>query len=260
MPDFEKISQVARMNASLREKGGFACREFDRVIETFDKVLLFKERIRLTLEQKLGALRAQVEANLHQLQILVRNISIYDNNLSKIDSNLKQLDREEGDIRKSYEKMLRGASLAELPDTSHFSGGDADEDNGFSREKLTLRRREYLENLNNSFRQMDEELYSIDGLRREMLQARSEIQLKKGEALQKKEIFVDNDKRFQDEVKRIETELDKSINEEQVLITEFSSLLHKVQGCIEISDEIDHVLFSSLTASETPSVSKPVTR
>ncbi|MEE9258795.1 MAG: hypothetical protein V3U37_04575, partial [Nitrospinaceae bacterium] len=187
-------------------------------------------------------------ANSHLLQTLVRNIEIYDNNIAKIVSNLEQLDKEETEIKDNYQKMLRGASLEELPQ----AGGDREEDDALSRENLIQRRRDYLETLNNSFRQMDEELYSIDGLRREMLQARSDIQRKKYEALQKKEIFEDNDRRFIDEVKRNETELDNSVNEERVLIDEFSNLLQKVQNCIEINDDIDHVLFSSLTAAETP--------
>lgn len=248
MLDFEKISKVSRENISLREKGGYALREYDRVIETFNKVLHYKEKIRLTLEQKLSALNAQVEANRHLLQTLVRNIEIYDNNIAKIGSNLEQLDKEENETKENYQKMLRGASLEELPQ----AGGDPEGDDALSRENLIQRRRDYLETLNNSFRQMDEELYSIDGLRREMLQARSDIQRKKDEALQKKEIFEDNDRRFIDEVKRNETELENSVNEERVLIDEFSNLLQKVQNCIEINDDIDHVLFSSLTAAETP--------
>ena len=251
--DKDLANSIGRKNASLREKGGFAVREFDRVVETFNKVLLYKERIRLSLEEKVSILRGRDNENRDQLATLSRNIQIYYSNIERIEANLSELQKEENEIKDKYEKMLRGASLMNASAESESTLSEGEIDDGLSREDLIQRRRDYLENLNNNFKQMDMELYSIDGLRQEMKGAREEIYRKKEKALQKKEILEDNEKRLAEETRRTENELENSIREEQVLLDEFAKLIHNVEDCIEINDEIDHVLFSSLTAAEARS-------
>ena len=63
-------------------------------------------------------------------------------------------------------------------------------------------------------------------------------------------------KKLLDEVKRIEAELESSIKEEGLLIKEFKVLVGKVESSLEISDEMDHILFAHLTAAESRSLSR----
>ena len=57
-----------------------------------------------------------------------------------------------------------------------------------------------------------------------------------------------------DEVKRVEAELATSVKEEGILIEEFKELVVKVENSLEISDEMDHILFAHLTAEESRSL------
>ena len=61
-------------------------------------------------------------------------------------------------------------------------------------------------------------------------------------------------KKLLDEVKRIESELESSIKKEGLLIKEFKVLVGKVESSLEISDEMDHILFAHLTAVESRSL------
>ncbi len=58
-----------------------------------------------------------------------------------------------------------------------------------------------------------------------------------------------------EEVKRIEVELESSVKEEDQLIKEFKVILEKIETSIEISEEIDHILLTWLTTSETQNMS-----
>ena len=49
-------------------------------------------------------------------------------------------------------------------------------------------------------------------------------------------------------MKSLETHLDISVKEEEVLILEYAQLINKVESCIVIGEDIDRVLFASLTA------------
>ena len=128
--------------------------------------------------------------------------------------------------------------------------GNSDDPEG-SREFLIHRRKNYLENLDKSFKRLDGELFSIDKLRAELTSARSEILIKKDEAQKKIRLLEEEGKRFLDEVKRIEAELATSVKEEGILIKEFKELVEKVESSMEISDELDSILFACLTAAES---------
>ena len=133
-------------------------------------------------------------------------------------------------------------------------GGDKnndDLDSSGSREYLIQRRRNYLENLDKSFKRLDGELFSIEKLRSELTRARGEILIKKDDAQKKINILEENGVRLLEDVKRVETELESSIDEEGLLINEFKRLVNGAERTLEISDEIDHILFTYLTAAES---------
>ena len=123
-----------------------------------------------------------------------------------------------------------------------------------SRELLIQRRRSYLDNLDKSFKRLDSELFSIEKLRAELTNARGEILVKKDGAQKKIRVLEEAGKKLLDEVKRIEAELESSIKEEGLLIKEFKVLVGKVESSLEISDEMDHILFAHLTAAESRSL------
>ena len=242
-------SSLAKENLALREHGNSNAREYSRVVDMFTKVLDYKEKIRISLERKLNSIGQQVNSNVENLETLFRNIDIYDQNIDKISTNLGNLYAEENTIKSQYEELLSGTPQeSNLSEPSNKPNSD---DLEGSREFLIKRRKNYLENLDKSFKRLDSELFSIDKLREELSNARSEILVKKDEAQKKIRLLEDEGKRFLDEVKRVEAELATSVKEEGILIKEFKEIISKVESNLEISDELDSILFACLTAAES---------
>ena len=248
MTDFEPT--VSQDNASIRERGLSSAREYSRVVETFSRVLQYKESFRLSIENKLSSIGQQVKDNIENLETLMRNIDIYEQNIDKISNNLGQLQSEENSIKARYEELLNGSASMDsllIDEGKNHEGMDPAD----SRELLIQRRRSYLENLDQSFKRLDSELFSIDKLRTELTRARSEILLKKDEAQKQMKTLEENGSRQLEDVKRIEMELESSIDEERLLVKEFKRLVDGAERTLEISDDIDHILFTYLTAAES---------
>ncbi len=252
MSDFSKSSQIAQDNLSIRERGVSSVREYSRIMATFNRVLEYKEKFRMSIEGQLASIGQQVKENIENQEILLRNIDIYEQNIDTISDNLGQLQTEEDSIKIRYEELLNGSS-----DTVDDKGDD-DLDPAGSRECLIQRRRTYLENLDKSFKRLDGELFSIEKLRAEITRARGEILVKKDEAQKKMKFLEDNGVQLLEEVKKIEMELESSVNEERLLINEFKRLVNGAERTLEISDEIDHILFTYLTAAESKRIQDPV--
>ena len=72
---------IASENSAARERGASVAREYERVVTTFNKVLLFKEKIRLSVEQRIRELENFLVRNEEQLDTLSRNIEIYELNI-----------------------------------------------------------------------------------------------------------------------------------------------------------------------------------
>lgn len=258
MTDFSQSSQIAQENISVREQGISSAREYSRVAETFSRVLEYKESFRLSIEGKLASIGQQVKNNIENLETLMRNIDIYSQNIDKISNNLGQLQTEENSIKARYEELLNGSSSMDTILMDDDKNDDLDPAD--SRELLIQRRRNYLESLDQSFKRLDGELFSIEKLRSELTRARGEILVKKDEAQKQMINLEDNGSQFLDDVKRIEAELESTVNEERLLINEFKRLVNGAEKTLEISDEIDHILFTYLTAAESKDRSsrKPV--
>ncbi|MBT3921427.1 MAG: hypothetical protein HOF21_02525 [Nitrospina sp.] len=255
MIESNNSSQVTQDNLSIRERGVSSAREYSRIVETFNRVLEYKERFRLSIEGKLAVIGTQVKENIENLETLMRNIDIYAQNIDKISNNLGQLQTEENSIKARYEELLNGStSLDSIPVISDDDRAHDDLDSAGSREYLIQRRRNYLENLDKSFKRLDGELFSIEKLRSELTRARGEILVKKDDALKKINFLEENGARLLDDVKRVEMELESSNNEERLLINEFMRLVNGAEKTLEISDEIDHILFTYLTAAESKDI------
>jgi len=246
----ESNSEIAQENITIRERGNSNAHEYSRVVETFKKVLEYKEKFRNSLEEKLSAIGKEVNTNVENLETLLRNIDIYDQNIDKISTNVGNLYSEESSIKAKYEELLSGSSQEGVETVSDANPEDPEG----SRELLIQRRRNYIDNLDKTFKRLDNELFSIDKLRAELTNARGEILMKKDNAQKKIRMLEEAGKKFLDEVKRIEAELGSSIKEEGLLIKEFKTLVGKVESSLEISDEMDHILFTHLTAAESRSL------
>ena len=53
MSEYDMNGNVASENSAARERGASVAREYERVVNTFNKVLLFKEKIRLSVEHRI---------------------------------------------------------------------------------------------------------------------------------------------------------------------------------------------------------------
>ncbi len=248
MKDLDPSSQISQDNLCIRDRGISSGREYSRVVETFGRVLEHKETFRVSIEGKLAYIGQQVKNNIENLETLMRNIDIYDQNIDKISNNLSQLLKEETSIKARYEEFLNGSV-----DTTPIDedGNDVDLDSAGSREYLIQRRRSYLESLDQSFKRLDEELFSIEKLRAELERARNEILVKKDEAQKQMATLEADGARYLEDVKHREKELESSLDEERLLINEFKRLVNDAEKTLEISDEIDHILFTYLTPVES---------
>jgi len=251
MSEFNKNVSIGHENSAARERGESIAREYERVVGTFNRVLQFKEKVRLLLENRNIELQDHLNFNAEKLNTLNRNIEIYDSNVAKIANNLEEMFTEETRIKDKYNRLLQGASMemvgvnvgnVVLSEKSSIEGGP-------STENLMLKRNHYLDGLNSSFHKLDDELQSISYLRTEMLNARAAIFKKKDLALDKKAAVEENENRMKEELEKVTSDLEISVKEEEVLTIEYAQLINKVESCIVISDDIDRVLFSSLTVA-----------
>ena len=250
MSESNMNENVASENSVARERGASVAREYERVVSTFNKVLLFKEKVRLSIEYRISELESSLVRNEGQLDILLRNLKIYELNISKIADNLEELLSEETSIKEKYNNLLQGASMDTVSVTAvddesvEEKSGQA---SGSSAENLIQQRYHFLDNLNFSFQKLDNDLQSISSLQTEMLNARSKIFEKKEQALEKKVVLEENGSALKEECEKLESDLEISVREEEVLTLEYAQLINKVEGSIVLSDDIDRILFSSLT-------------
>ena len=250
MSESNMNGNVASENSAARERGASVAREFERVVSTFNKVLSLKEKVRLSIEYRISELESSLVRNEGQLDILLRNLKIYELNISKIADNLEELLSEETSIKEKYNNLLQGASMDTVSVTAvddesvEEKSGQA---SGSSAENLIQQRYHFLDNLNFSFQKLDNDLQSISSLQTEMLNARSKIFEKKEQALEKKVVLEENGSALKEECEKLESDLEISVREEEVLTLEYAQLINKVEGSIVLSDDIDRILFSSLT-------------
>ena len=241
---------LASENSAARARGASVAREYERVVNTFNKVLLFKEKIRLSLEHRIYELERYSSQNEDQLNTLSRNIEIYELNILKSSENIEELLAEETRIKEKYNKLLQGASMDTVgvaPLIEDEAEEKSPKGNSSSTDILIQQRYHFLDNLNSSFQKLDNDLESINFLRTELLDAKSKICEKKEQALEKKLIFDQNSRELYAECEKLESDLDISTKEEEVLTLEYAQLINKVEGSIVLGDDIDRILFSSLT-------------
>ena len=239
---------VASENSAARERGASVAREYERVVNTFNKVLLLKEKIRLSVEHRISELENFLARNQEQLGTLSRNIEIYELNITRSVENLEDLLIKETRIKDKYNNLLQGVSMETVGVTAVEE--KSLQERGPSTENLIQQRHHFLDNLNSSFQKLDNDLQSISLLQTEMHNARSEILEKKEQALEKKIILDENRRDLEEEREQLELDLEISVKEEEALTLEYAQLINKVEGSIVLGDDIDRILFSFLSTVE----------
>ncbi len=258
----EEVSKQADENIAAREKGLIIAREFDRVVRTFNKVLLYKENCAKSLGEELQGLAKTLQENLNSQNAINRNLEIYDSNSEKILVNLQHLESEERSYISRYERLLRGIGIdgenqeAETSSDQEDMHGQEDTDvvDLDNLEKLRTRRDTFLQSLNQEFKNLEEKLASIEKLRNELGDSRDELKEKKALALEQKETLEEQGKKLLNDVVRLESELETTILEEKNLIEESTKMIKQVENSLELDESIDHVLFSSLSLSESSEI------
>ena len=243
-------NNIANENSAARERGSSVAREYERVITIFNKVLSFKEKVRLESELRIRELGNHLKINIDKLNTLDRNIEIYDDNILKIANNLEDLLAEEASVKEKYNRLLQGEQISMVGVSIDFVEAPDKEISGIepSTENLIQQRHHYLDNLSSSFQILDNDLNALNSLQSEMITARSEIFEKKEIALEQKAELMKNGHALREDMESLETHLEISVKEEEVLTLEYALLINKVESCIVIGEDIDRVLFASLTA------------
>jgi hypothetical protein len=245
----ELKNNIANENSAARERGSSVAREYERVINTFNKVLSFKEKVRLASELRIRELGSHLKLNIDKLNTLDRNIEIYDANILKIANNLEDLLVEEVSVKEKYNRLLQGEQVSMVGVAIDFVEESDKKFSGEpSTENLIQQRHHYLDNLSSSFQILDNDLKVLNSLQSEMVTSRSEILEKKEIALEQKTELMKSGHSLREDMESLETYLEISVKEEEVLTLEYAQLINKVESCIIIGEDIDRVLFSSLTA------------
>jgi len=252
-----KDSKIQEDNIAAREKGLIIVREFDRVIRTFNKVLKHKDDCAKSMEAELRGLVKSLQENLDSQHAIDRNFEIFDDNIEKIILNLQHLEGEERTHASRYERLLNGVGIEadnqESESSPAFDATPADKDNNDlgALEKLRNRRENFLHNLSQEFESLEEKLASINKLRKELEDSRNEIREKRASSLEKKEALEEEGKKLLNEVGRLENELETTILEEKNLIEQSNKIIELVENSLELDEQTDHVLFSSLALAES---------
>lgn len=260
-----KTPGIARENAKIREEGQSLVREIENVVKTFDRVLQFKENQRLALLTKIDEAKKNRQDHLNQIKTLAGNIAIYDENTGKITHARQQLVEREQLIKDNYEKMLAGSLMPEeiellkpekLPGQNRVTLDIKEKlsrtyKDATGHDALILRRKEYLENLDNAFRKFEEDLFHIDGVRTNLANAQKQIDRKKEKALNAKAALESNYKALSKKQEKFEEELNLSIQQENILLQEYRAVIKSASSDIEISQKTDELIFSLLAAAES---------
>jgi hypothetical protein len=244
-----ELNNIANENSAARERGSSVAREYDRVTTTFNKVLSFKEKVRLESELRIRELGSHLKINIDKLNTLDRNIKIYDSNILKVANNLEDLLAEEVSVKEKYNRLLQGEQISMVSVFTDFVEAPDKEINVIepSTENLIQQRHHYLDNLSSSFQILDNDLKALNSLQSKMITVRSEIFKKKEIALEQKAELMKNGDSLREDMESLETHLEISVKEEEVLTLEYAQLINKVESCIVIGEDIDRVLFASLT-------------
>jgi len=254
MEESIKYSDTDQNNLTIRDRAHTSIYEYSRVVEAFNKVLDYKARLRSSLEAQLNSLGKAISVCMENLETLMGNIEVYDQNLDIVANNFNNLNTKEISIKTKYEELLNGSPKES--ETLEFCPEENIKDHNRAREVLIKRRHNYIDTLGKSFKYLDNELFGIEKLKLELIDAKDQISEKKIEAEKNICVLKESGKRLLEKVENIEVELESSVNEEEELIAKLKSIVEKIEINIEISSEIDHLLSTCLESSVPKNLSE----
>jgi len=240
-------TNLSQENQAARELGLTLAREFGRVVETFNRVLLYKEKIGQGLEKEIVRVGQQARSNREELDGLNNEIESYNQSLAGMQQQLDDCQAGEKRLVEQYQKLLKGADRVDLALEENQEGGES---GAMIREKLLRQKENFLQQMQNSFKQLDEDLLTTTSQKDELEKSRVEIQQKREQAQQRKQVLEATGHRLFNNLESYARELETSIEEERILVDEFTKMVKNVESCVTLSEEIDRVLFSSLDAAE----------
>ncbi|UCD12369.1 MAG: hypothetical protein JSU88_04605 [Nitrospinaceae bacterium] len=242
-------TNLSQENQAARELGISIARDFERVVETFTRVLQYKEKIGQGLENEIVRVGQQAKSHREELEGVNHEIELHTQGLNDIQTRLGECQMSEKRLVEQYQRLLKGANRLEDAQEDNEASGDS---GAMLREKLLKQKENFLERMQSSFKQLDEELLSTTSLKDELEKTRVETEQKKEQALQRKQVLEATGHRLMNNLESYARELETSIDEERILVDEFTKMIKNVEGCVTLSEEIDRVLFSSLDAAEGP--------
>lgn len=250
---------------ALKKEETLLVKEFQRIIDFFNRTLLLKEKIRIALMEKIinsEKLRNEV---FEKLKRVVRNIEIYGKNLEQLDQKKKECSRRESRIKGKYEEILHSSSSTQLlalaNEESEIFGDICQELLNISRdlqnigkttkkEELMKCRQEYMQGLQKLFQKMDEELVSIDKEKEKIKRFHLEIKKKKDKAVKQQTALKKNYNLLVDDVKKKKVDLEVSVQEEKTLISEYRKLIGRIQSSLKAIGDVEGILEKVNASSE----------
>ena len=148
MPKSRKETNLSSENLAARELGLSVAREFERVVETFNRVLQYKEKIGQGLEDEIVRTGQQVRSNREEVENLKEAIQGNNQKLDGIVSKLHEIQGSEKDIVGQYQRLLKGVE---------GGGLQPNEDNGtaateMTAENLIRQKEDFLERMQSGFK------------------------------------------------------------------------------------------------------------
>lgn len=242
---------------ALKKEETMLVKEFQRIIDFFNRTLLLKEKIRIALMEKIISSEKLRNEVFEKLKKVVRNIEIYDKNLEQLEQKKIVFLERESRIKKKYEEILHSSSSSQLIALANEESeifGDICQDllnisrdlqnigKTANREELMKCRQEYLKGLQKLFQRMDEELAAIDKEKEKTKRFHQEIKKKKDKANKQQIALKKNYNLLVEDVKKKKVDLEISVQEEKTLISEYRKLIGRIQSSLKIIGNVEGIL------------------
>jgi hypothetical protein len=250
---------------ALKKEETLLVKEFQRIIDFFNRTLLLKEKIRIALMEKIINSEKLRNEIFEKLKRIVRNIEIYDKNLEQLDQKKRERSMRESRIKGKYEEILHSSSSTQLLalgyEESEIFGDICQELLNISRdlqnigkttkkEELMKCRQEYMQGLQKLFQKMDEELVAIDKEKEKIKRFHLEIKKKKDKAVKQQTALKKNYNLLVEDVKTKKVGLEISVQEEKTLIAEYRKLIGRIQASLKAIGDIEQILEKVNASSE----------
>ncbi len=248
--------------AGLKKEEEKAINEFQRIIDAFNRILTFKKKNREILEKRVNESTQNRFDTFEKLKKVTRNMETYQKNIKNTEENLEEIGNKEAWLKEKYNEILRGKSIHLLSDPERDGNGlfsdifydifETDiklqtSSNQVGRDMLENRRNDFMSRLNKLFNRLDSELLDIEKEKNRLQKIDTEIRQKMEKGEMQRALLQKNYSVFTEDIRRKKEELEASIRGEKVLVEEYNKILSKIISAIEISQEVDNMLFSLLS-------------